>query len=561
MSQGARVVRERTDRRGRSCPSSPVPAVESSGDPGGPTDPIAAGAGPGAGVSAATWVLVIGVTLGLGWLVAAREGNLAWDDADYLRDGLRVANMIRSAGLGRPDYALDVLLDVRPKPPWLVAWIAGGSLVTGVRSPVALILFASVVPFAILLIGVAATSRALFGRRAAGFATLVAVASPMALSFGAKVMVETFLSLWVLLAYYCAARLFDRPAKRPALALGAVLGCALLTKLTAALLLPIPALGFLAVFCRRHGAGREAGRMLARVVGPLLLVALPWYAMNGRAAAEFARFSSRYNLVALGESGGLPRSSRPLLLASELAGVPLLATLAVAGCAAVAGRRGRAVGGGSVAARMFVGLSVVGAASGAVILLYPPYFDPRFLLPVWPALAVCLGPVLRDATARRSRPGALATFALLAASLFASADRVGREERSRTFWGVPGLIDHLVADHLVANIYNVGSCRDWNVSKTGLMNELRDRPGDCFVLHDLSGGTPDEIVRRLARADAVVALDRGRVPAGWFGYGPKLNRGYFDAVIYLGMSPEFRRVESFPPDGLPPLLVFVRDRK
>jgi len=523
-------------------------------------------AGPGPSVGprdflSATSGLIVVITLLLGSLVAVRQGNLAWDDADYLRDGLRLANFIRANAATRPGSALDALLDIRPKPPLLVAWIAGGSLLSGGRSPVPLIVFASVVPFAILLGAVAATSRALFGGRAGWFSASLVVASPLALSFGAKVMVETFMSLWVLLAYFFAARLLDRPARGPALGLGAALGCALMTKLTVALLLPAPALGFAVIYARRHGTGREAARIVGWISSPLLAIALPWYCMNGGAAVRFAAFSSRYNVVALGESGGPPRIFRLAQMAHDLAGWPLLATLGVAALGWLLRGRGAAAGvGRAIAPRMFAGLTLLGLVSGAAILLVPSYFDSRFLLPIWPAVAACLGPVLRDAIGRRVRPLALATAGLLAASVHASAGELARERPSETFWGARALIDRLVADYRVKIIDNVGNCRDWNVSKVGMVNELRDRPGDCFVLHDLSGGTPDEIVRRLAGADAVVALDRSRLPAEWFAYGPKLNRGCLGAIVYLGLSPEFRRVEAIPTEGLPPLLVFVRKR-
>ena len=43
-------------------------------------------------------------------------------------------------------------------------------------------------------------------------------------------------------------------------------------------------------------------------------------------------------------------------------------------------------------------------------------------------------------------------------------------------WGAKRLIDDLVAHHQVAMIGNVGNCGDWNVCKTGLVNELRATP-------------------------------------------------------------------------------------
>ena len=40
-------------------------------------------------------------------------------------------------------------------------------------------------------------------------------------------------------------------------------------------------------------------------------------------------------------------------------------------------------------------------------------------------------------------------------------------------------------------------------------------PADCFVLHDLSAGSRDELCTRLPRFDAVVVLEPEAFPAGF----------------------------------------------
>ena len=100
----------------------------------------------------------------------------------------------------------------------------------------------------------------------------------------------------------------------------------------------------------------------------------------------------------------------------------------------------------------------------------PSYFDTRFLLPIWPSIAVAAGVWL----ARRltTWPAALRFSAILtlAAGLATSADYVLREPRFETPWAAAGLIDELVAKHGIRNLANVGDMANWNVNKTGLVN-------------------------------------------------------------------------------------------
>ena len=95
-----------------------------------------------------------------------RQGNLAWDDADYLRRGLTDARLATNghAALVIP-MALDRLLQEQPKPPLLAGWITLWALIMGRSNLGALILLGSVVPFLLLLItvGELAGDRAVHG--------------------------------------------------------------------------------------------------------------------------------------------------------------------------------------------------------------------------------------------------------------------------------------------------------------------------------------------------------------------------------------------------------------
>ena len=483
------------------------------------------------------------------------DQNLAWDDADYLRDGLKVANSVRQDWGTRPGHVLGCLLRIKPKPPLLVGWIAAGGLVPALRSPTRLIAFASLIPFAGLLVAVATVTARRYGPWAAVLALLGVAGSPMALSFGAKVMVETFLSLWVVLALFSMARLLDGPSRGRATALGAVLGFACLTKMTVALLLPAPLIVTLVLLIRRHGPARTGAAVgWALAVG--VLIAGPWYLKNGEAAIRFARFSAQYNLVALGAGVRVGPGDRLLAIGRDLIGWPLVAIAGLAGSLAL--RRRRRLGLEVEPTDDFLVLTLACFLSSTAVLLVPTYFDPRFLLPAWPAMAIGFGAVLVQIRPSRDRLAAFATAAALALAVFGSSRQLAAEPKTTTFWAARSLIDHLVMHHRAANLVNVGNCRDWNVSKTGLVNEFRPNPRDCFVLHDLSGSAPGEFLRRLETAEAVVALDRSKLPPTWFDYGPRLNQSCDFAVAHLRGDERFRRVEDFPTADLPPILVFVR---
>jgi 4-amino-4-deoxy-L-arabinose transferase-like glycosyltransferase len=506
-------------------------------------------------------VVIVVLVGGLAAFVIGREGNLAWDDADYLRRALHITGTAASAGESGLSRAIHLTLTEHPKPPLLIAWIELGTSLLGRRNLLPLILFSSVLPFAILVVTTAAIATRLFGPRTAVVAVLCVAASPMALSFGAKVMVESFMALWVCVAFYFAAILVEQRTRLRAFGLGIGIAGGLMTKLTVALLLPGPAIVFCILYYRRHRLDRFTIRLFLWVLMPVLAFAAPWYVRNGRDAIEFARFSAHYDITALGRADGTPKLERLWLLGDRLAGWPLLALAGVAVTVAVVDRRGRIERRQSASAgHDFAVLSVTGAVSGALILLGPSYFDPRFLAPIWPPLAVCLVSELWKLHARRPRVATAATSVALVAGLMLSTHRLRDEPRTVTYWQTRRLIDELVTRHGASVIANLGDSRDWNVCKTGLINELRDNPGDCFVLHDLSRKAPDEIARRLRLLDAVVVLDRSALPPGFLEESPGLNRAYAAVEPVLDQNCQFQKIEPRITAGLPPLSIYVRRR-
>ena len=94
----------------------------------------------------------------------------------------------------------------------------------GRRNVEELILFSTVVPYGFLMVAVTLVGRWLRGPWG-GFLSLVCLASsPLSLAFGGKVMVETFLALWVLLVYSLTAFYLTAPSRKHAALLGLVIG-------------------------------------------------------------------------------------------------------------------------------------------------------------------------------------------------------------------------------------------------------------------------------------------------------------------------------------------------
>jgi hypothetical protein len=212
---------------------------------------------------------------------------------------------------------------------------------------------------------------------------------------------------------------------------------------------------------------------------------------------------------------------------------------------------------GAVASRFAV-LTCASALVAATVLMVPAYFDTRFLLPIWAALAVVLcGPAARSFAA--SPPaGRCLIGAGLTIGLCTSAAGFAREPVATTYWDAGPLIDELVARHGVATLANVGNTESWNVCKTGLVNELRRNPGDCFVLHDLSSASLVELKERISRFDAVVVLEPSAFPPGFVDLAPGLNRVLPFASGSMLQAAGFSHAEGLPVEGLPPMTVYVR---
>ena len=343
-------------------------------------------------------------------------------------------------------------------------------------------------------------------------------------------------------AFYLVA-----PSRKKAAALGFVVGLALLTKLTIALFLPGPLLYGCVTTIRGGADGRLLLKRLALSSAVCLAIAGPWYFKNARHAVRFAIFSSQYNEIAAGRTDRVAITQRVAEMANDLAGWPLIATIVVSTVAAAFLRRGgvdenpTATGHQLLAQHVFTATAWIGAGCAAVVLLLPAYFDTRFLLPIWPVLAVAIGSRVGSLFAQlAAMPRSLLGLGFAGSLLFASA-AVAREPLFPTYWKTAGLIDELVDRFGVSNLVNVGNCAAWNVCKTGLMNELREHPDSCFVLHDLTKVADARAVHLLKQADGVIVLGRSDISHGVLQAAPGLNRGYETVVENLERDARFSR--------------------
>jgi hypothetical protein len=123
------------------------------------------------------------------------------------------------------------------------------------------------------------------------------------------------------------------------------------------------------------------------------------------------------------------------------------------------------------------------------------------------------------------------------------------------------LIEQLVNRYGVAILANVGNIADWNVCKTGLINELRKNPTDCFVLHDLSAESERTLGTRLSRFDALVVLDSAAFAPGALAAAPGLNRAYPSIWSAIEADKALVRPIDLELQGLPQMKVYVRRRE
>jgi hypothetical protein len=518
---------------------------------------------------ASTVSLIATASLAVGWFVAQRQGNLAFDDADYLRRGLELARHIGDRG----PWALGDVLSERPKPPWLVGWLGVVAALVGREHLTAVLVLTTALPYGLLLLAIAATVARWIDCRAAGLAVLAVVASPMGLMLAVQVMVETFLALWVLGALLSLAIMLVRPTPAHAAMLSIAVGLAALTKSTVGLFLIGPGLYVAARWWLPTWRFLEPlpswrawprGTLLALVL-PALLIAGPWYARNLGASLKFARQVARFEQLRGDgpEATSAPRWPRLVELASEVGGWPVVAAIPLGLLAMRPGKRikdheevRKDVDERPREPGEFARVTLASLAGAVALGMIPDFFGSRYWLPIWPAVVLVLVGAWWRASERWGWAILGPVAALLVLGCVASGTGLARLPRFTTYWAAHALIDHLVERHHVRSLATLGKSYDWNVCKTGLINETRNQPETCFALGELSKLPPAEAARRAERFDALLVLDRSAIPESYLASSPGQNRAYA-IVEELITSGRFEPI-AVPTSGLPPLRVLLR---
>src|SRR5262249_38493330 len=158
-----------------------------------------------------------------------------------------------------------------------------------------------------------------------------------------------------------------------------------LTKLTTVLFLAGPLIYGCAHIWRQREPVATQLKRLGLALAVCLAVAGPWYAKAAIPAVKFAFFSSKYNEVASGAER-IPAAHRGAEMLRDLPGWALMGT--VAACVVASALWGRKKPGEIIKegarvdlARMtFTRMAWLGTGIAAVVLLYPAYFDTRFLV-------------------------------------------------------------------------------------------------------------------------------------------------------------------------------------
>jgi hypothetical protein len=279
---------------------------------------------------------------------------------------------------------------------------------------------------------------------------------------------------------------------------------------------------------------------------------------------QHALFSSRFTDF----TGGAitRRGDRLIYMTLDLFGWPLFIAVIMVGLWTFWPRQ-RGVIPPRGAGRSFVKVATSGTAFGAAILLVTTYFESRFLLPVWPAMAIVIGALLQRFMSEGRPWRSVATASVLAIGLGCSTTSLYDQPRRVTDWNFGGIIRSLAANPNIRNLGVLGDTPDWNSSKVRLIGDLNkvrwigvqgDKRQGRLMLASLSFLSSDEVERELDRMDALVVLDRRQVPDSMFRYAPLVNRGY--ATIDQALrkrADRFVEVEA-DPEVAPRHHVYVR---
>lgn len=412
----------------------------------------------------ATIVLAV-VATAIGLDVARANGYLQWDDAQYLYRGIYHARQVsKHSHLLLPRLAFSLSFE-SPKPPLYTGWIALGALLLGYREVPALLFWSTAPVFLALLLLVFATARKLGGTFAGCLAVGCALSFSGVLLYGGSLMVEAMLAFWILAVIVLAAAWCGAPSPARSMLLGAAIGFALLTKVSAGVFLA-PVVVYAGVAVTRRLGWPAAWRTGTVVALSAAAVCGFWYFKHLSEAVEFARYASRFSDFA-------PRASFPARVTQIVREVfgwwwAVILPLLLFGTA----RRNEPPR--SLPTEIdFRRMAFLAAGFGFVVISFARYFEARFFMPITPAFAVLAGAA--GASFFRSRSGfAVAGFALVAGGLVLSVRQYGARKPAPAIGGMTRVLESLQGEFgRPLRLGLVGNDATFNLYRVELANVLR----------------------------------------------------------------------------------------
>lgn len=456
-------------------------------------------------------------------VVLSRDGDLSWDDSNYLQRGLYHARQVREKGnleLLRLAYSLRF---ESPKPPGFTAILAISAL--GSNPSLRFVLLAGTsgtLAILVLSLGYCLGSRARTWKLPLALA--LALTSPALFRLSLVAMVEVLLSAVVLLAAAGLMWWLDSP--RPAHATAYVAGAAgaLLTKTTGAVA-PL-ALLLSAAYSSARGLIPRS-RVLAIVAQTLLAVAVAstWYWFNWLPATRHIAAAARYQEYL----GSLPASlpARAWVVFSKGLGpaLPLLTLLAPGFFEA----RIRTLG-----QRVMVLAVLIAGSLLVVFSLCLTYAESRFVAPVAPWLATAFVMSLPDRLDRRRRVF-LTAITVLGLTVSIPAALVRRP--NPTPWFYAECLSAAGSTSAQVDVGVLGSTAGVNVYKVRLLGELSEHP-ERIRVRELSRLAASDLARHLSEMEVVVVVE---VPEASRDSIPGLNLGYRESRRLLAQRDDFER--------------------
>lgn len=433
--------------------------------------------------------------------VASRDGNLAYDDSQYVRNGIRIAHAAIESRTPLHTLAAGVLKS-SPKPPLYTAWVAVGATFFPPLPNVSLLIWSTVPLFVATLMAVYAVTRRIQGARAGVIALLAYGGSACAMSLACQLWVETMLSLFVLVSLYGLTMLSLQPRGWSTVVVGVASGLGMLTKLSCAAFLAAPAMAVVALLLRRKPR-LQAVAIVCACCGCLLLIAVPWYMRNWHAAIAYAKWCADFPRM-LGYEELLTPWFRVRSFLGELLGFGPLAALGLSflGCKTVESPQ-------DIAASRFAMLFALAFLPSAILEFSGSFYEARHLMPVVPAFAVVVGMLIDSRVGPHARGArGWAPGLALAAGVIGSIVVVTNERTSHTDWKMIEVLDAVDVGRSPVQCGVIGGSYAWNTQKLELFDILGDEPRCRFTDFSTTAFLEKNWVDRLKACDVLIVVEQ-----------------------------------------------------